>query len=501
VVAASSGAFGAAVVASIAWKIFYKNPVAVISAAAVAVFSVPGIIFGQFADVYASAIAASSLQLLVYFLWTRPRGNCRAWLVFAAAAFVAQLFMYTQLWLTLGILLAGCWEFLLGRKWTPAIRSLLPAGLLYGILSGAHLIIMLRVIPWSEAFRSYMAPYYPMFWKGAEAGGDLPDIWGYFLLRIYDLFNYQLSLVFRPEIYRPLKWNWVSLPFLMVLGVGIFCRIKAGWLTNKISLESKSAGMNRGDSFFRSDGIIRLMITTLAASLIANGVFLLPFGGCRQMLFILPLFALFYGWLAYMIINLFKTGKKTGLKSIFSGLLIALPVVPLIISLPAIYENRISGIDLNLISSILDKNPSIPLLASEQNIHILELALNSDPRFDDIHWDGYKYPCDALDADFISEFPTLSFTFKEREGKIHWVKKGYFPAKFNQGIWVDMHISRNSRYEGPRMRAFYPTPEEVIPGNYNILTLKEIPGNAPDALHQSIYWPPNSFYLYLITND
>ena len=497
-VAAIGGAFGAAIVTMIAWKMFNRNPAAVLAAAAVAVFSVPGIIFGQFADVYASAVAASALQLLVYYFWTRPRGDCLAWLVFAAAAFIAQSFMYTQLWLTAGIFLAGFWEFLLKKKSAAIIRSLIPAGLLYGVLSGLHLAAMLQVIPWSESFRSYMASYYPMFWKGVEGGRNIWDIPGYFLWRIYDLFNYHISLVFRPAIYQPLKWNWVSLPFLVVLVAGIACRIQAGRTRKAIRLSAKQTGEGSTRLYFQSDGIVRLLLTTLISCLIANVLFLLPFGGCRQMLFTLPLIALFYGWLAYMIIDFIKGSRKTGLKTILSILLIALPIMPFGISFPAVYENRVSRINLDLISDILNEKPDLSLFASEQNIHILEMALNSDPRFENIHWPGYKYPCDALDADFSTDFPVLSFTFKGRGKIIYWVKRDYFPPEIKEGIWVDMHISRKSRYEGPAMRTFYPTPEETVPAGYYLSTLGEVPGNSPDALHQSIYWPPNSFYLYKV---
>jgi len=497
-VAACGGAFGAAIVTIIAWKMFNRNPAALLAAAAVAVFSVPGIIFGQFADVYAAAVGVSALQLLVYYFWTRPRGDCRAWLVFAAAAFIAQLFMYTQLWLTAGIFLAGFWEFLLEKKPAAIIHSLIPAGLLYGALSGLHLAAMLQIIPWSESFRSYMASYYPMFWKGGQAGGTMWNIPGYFLWRIYDLFNYHFSLAFRPAIYQPLQWNWVSLPFLVVLVAGIAGRIQVGRTRLAIRLSAKQTGKGNNRLNYQSDGIVRLLLTTLISCLIANVLFLLPFGGCRQMLFILPLFALFYGWLVYMIIYTLRGYRKTGIQYVLSILLIALPIIPFGISFPAVYENRISRINLDLICDILNDKQDLPLFASEQNIHILEMALYADPRFENIFWPGYKYPCDALDADFITDFPTLSFIFKGRYRKIYWVRNGYFPSKIDEGIWIDMHISRRSRYEGSQMRKFYPTPEETIPAGYNLSTIEECPGNSPDALHQSIYWPPNSFYLYKI---
>jgi hypothetical protein len=127
------------------------------------------------------------------------------------------------------------------------------------------------------------------------------------------------------------------------------------------------------------------------------------------------------------------------------------------------------------------------------------MALNRDPRFTDIRWPGYPYPCDALDADFKTAFPVLKFRYREREWKVHWVKKGYFPLNLKKVLWIDSSISRNSRYEGKKMLRFYPSPDQVVPRDYEIAAIKEVPGNAPSALHQSIYWPPNSFYIYSIT--
>ncbi len=483
--AALGGAFGAAVVTLIAGKTFKGSSAGVLAAAAVSVFSVPGIIFGQFADVYAGAIAASSLQLGVWFLWTRPRKTVASWLIVALAAFLSQLLMYTQVWLTAAIFLVAFREAFRDLSPGKTVRRLLPAGLLYGLLSVLHLTAMLRIISWEESYRWYMASYYPLFWRGVGEAAGPARVAGYFLWRIYDLFNYHLSLVFDPGVYQPLQWNWVSLPFLAVLAAGIICRI----------ILRRKEGKLLADP----DSILRLTVATLLACLVANSFFLVPFGGIRQIFFVLPLMALFYGWLVYLITA--ASCRRPSFRKLLAPVLVLLPVLPFLLSLPGLYRDRISRLDLDEIAGAIDEHQPAALVASEQNIQILEMALQADPRFTDVHWPGFGYPCQTLDADFITVFPTLDFSYRGRPWKVHWVRKDYFPPGIDEALWVDLHISRESGYEGPRMLRFFPAPVETVPGNYRIITLKETPGNAPDALHQSIYWPPNSFYLYLVTKD
>jgi len=151
-----------------------------------------------------------------------------------------------------------------------------------------------------------------------------------------------------------------------------------------------------------------------------------------------------------------------------------------------------------VVAEAIDRYHPDALVASEQNIQILEMALNQDPRFTDVRWPDYQYPCDALDADFQNSFPILKFRYGKRDWTIRWIKKEYFPRNLNKLLWIDVSISRNSRFEGNKMLRFYPSLDQVVPRDYKITALKEVSGNAPAALHQSIYWPPNSFYCYLI---
>lgn len=442
-IAAGGGAVGAAAVFAVARRLFPGRPAAALAAAFSAAFSVPGVVFGQFADVYASALLASSLQLAAYFFVARPRGDSRGWVVFALAAFVSALFMYTQLWLTAGIFLCGLYEGLRSgaRRWPPT--ALLPGLLLYGALSAVHLRLLLRIIPWSESFRWYMDSYYPLFLRGGGEGG-MARLPLYLLVRLYDLFNYHLSLVFDPRVYLPLRWNWVSIPFLVVLAAGIACRFGGLWSRSKkvisyqlsvisnrkavISDQSSVISEGRsGDnganplitdhcllitnncSLITASPVPRLLLSTLLCCFAANLLFLVPFGGVRQLFFLSPLFALFYGWLVEGILG--RRPGMTGAARLLAVLLCLLPALPFALSLPGLYRDRVSRLDLDAIGAALERCRPDGLVASEQNLQILEMALARSSRFGEVRWPSFPRPSDSLDADFAASFPVFSFSW------------------------------------------------------------------------------------------
>jgi hypothetical protein len=406
------------------------------------------------------------------------------------------------------------------------LQSLVPliaGAILYAALSGVHLLLFLRLIPWSESFRWYMDAYYPLFLRGGEGGWTRLPL--YVAVRLYDLFNYHLSLVFDPRVYQPLRWNWVSVPFLIVLIAGIGCRICRNRQPDSGSRFTVQGSWFtvHGSRFAASGGIPRLLLFTIAACLIANLFFLVPFGGIRQMFFLAPPFALFYGWLvegilgcgsvappAFVPTGVGTTAGQPGAThrprragrpdatTILAVLLCLLPALPFALSLPGLYRDRISRLDLAALADALDRYRPDGLIASEQNLQILEMALARDRRFGDVRWPGFPHPSDSLDANYVSSFPLLSFSYGGMNWTVHGVRDGYFPPGGGRFLWVDMHISRGARYEGESMRRFYPDPERTVPAGYVLASVRETPGNAPDALHQSIYWPPNSFYLYLV---
>lgn len=467
VLAALGGAFGAGAVTWIARRIYPGQVFPALAAGLLSACSVAGIVFGQFADVYASAVFASSLQLVLFvrFFRFRPvsKGGCLAFFLGAAAA---QALMYTQVWLTAALVLTAAWDK--RRSLSDFFRAAWPGAVFYAAFSGAHLWAMGRVIPWSESFRWYMAPYYPA--EGGPLGPALPALPGYFLGRLYDFFSYHWAAVFHPGIYLPLSWNWVLLPFLIVLAGSVFFRRPregANWIPSLAAL-------------------------SLLVCLAANFLRLMPFGGIRQTVFLNPVMSLLYAWAVFRIL-----GTLSGrlLKKVLGGCFCFLAVFPLGLSWPGIYRDRVSRVDLDFLFSEIEEGGYAALVCSEQNIQILELALRADPRVSGVNWPGYRHPADALDADFQSAFPELEFVQGGKKQRVLWVTRDYFPPGSGPWLWADMHISAGSRFEGEGMKRFYPDPAA---GSRRLETVRERPGNAPDAVHQSLYWAPNSFYLYRV---
>ncbi|HOO77070.1 MAG TPA: hypothetical protein PLZ73_04200, partial [bacterium] len=471
VLAALGGAFGTGTVFLVARRRL-QSTVAATSAALMSAFSVVGIIFGQFADVYASAVFATSVQLLAWVRLDDHRESRTAWSGFAAAALVAQLLMYTQVWITAACFLTTV--FGSRRRWKYMLRSMaVPAGA-YFVFSLAHFYGMLRIIPWSESYRWYMSSYYP-----APAAGPAPGLGAllsYFPLRVYDLLAYHWAAVFNPGMYQPLGLNPVVFPFLAVL-------VTAGLLF----LFGKK----------RADGALAfLSLAAVGAALAANAVRLLPFGGIRQTLFLHPVLVLFYGWATAQV--LVALPSRRWYRRWAGGICCLLPLVPFSLSLPGIYRDRLPRLDLDILAGLMRENGVRDLCASEQNIQILELAMRENPSFSEVTWPGYPHPADALDADFRSARPILRFKLEGTTGRVHWVTRDYFPSVAVPLIWIDMHISRGSRFEGEGMKNFYPEPGETVGDKGEIRVLLERPGNSPASIHQSLYWPPNSYYLYLI---
>jgi len=469
--AALGGAFGTATVFLVGRRQL-RDALAAAAGGLMSAFSVVGIIFGQFADVYAAAILATSLQLWAWQRLTRARESRTAWGWFAAASLVAQLLMYTQVWIT-----AACFLTVVAsgrRRWRKVLRRAFVPAAAYLALSLVHLYGMLRLIPWSESYRWYMAPYYPVA-DGGAAGGTI-RLLVYFPLRIYDLLSYHWAAVFDPSLYQPLSWNPVFFPFLGLLLAALIIFLR---------------GPRRGGG-----SIASLALAAVGLCLAANVFLLIPFGGIRQTLFLSPILSLFYGWAVFQLIGAGRSSRW--FRRAAGGVCCLLPLVPFLLSLPGIYQDRLPRLDLDVLAGFMQEHRVSDLCASEQNIQVLELAMRDSSLFTQVDWAGYSHPADALDADFRRRIPVLSFKCRGIPGRVHWVTREYFPAALERAIWVDMHISAGSRYEGEGMKRFYPDPAAVVRENLQLQTLAEFPGNSPAALHQSLYWPPNSYYLYLL---
>lgn len=476
-------------------------------------FSVCAIVFSQFANNFSFTYLMTALQVGVYLRLVRGRWKWPGFLLFSLVAYLCQLVMYTQLLITAGLYLAALIGIGFASRRLRHYFAWFFGGMTYLAVSFIHFFAAFSRIPWSEPFRGYMAPYYPLFLlsKGGVATGWDHSWAGYYLLRLYDLFDYQWSLVFNPGIYQPLKWNWVSLPFLLVLLLGAGCAL-INWRWARVSSKSKCPPtkipktaeviMRCTDSSSRyiDGGIPLIFISVLIVHIIANRLLFITFGGTRQCVYLAPLFWLFYGWLMINILGIFRS--KRNIRYYFTVIsLLLLPIIPFAVSLPGLYRDRVSRLDLDLVAQAVDRYQPELILAPRDSIQGIQLTMIADPRFTDLHWPGYPYESDILDADPVLDHPGIAFTFNGREYLVNLVSQDNFPEDKNNFLYIDLYMSFNGRYEDGQLKQFYTPLENIVSKGRRIIPLSEKPGNALKAIHQSIYWPPNSFYMYRVIKE
>ena len=492
---------GVGMTAYVAARLYRPWSPATLAVVFMGVFSVSSIVMGQFICHYAFFYLLTGLQVAGYLFYLRTRRTWSAYLIFALLAYGAQLVSYLQIFVTAGLFIASLAETGWSRKFR-TWGAWLAGVLTYGALSCVHLFAVLLLIPWQEGYRWYMAPYYPLALLGKGDPATVFDgSWiGYFLTRLYDLFNYHWSLVFNPGIYQPLEWNWVSLPFIMVAIIYIIAVLRLRSVKKRRRKEGGSSALSNGeDSLFLSPRVsfVIALVSILTVCLTANRLLLLPFGGIRQSIFLAPLFWLVYGGMVRQILLLFRRRGK--FYYLCAGLVTLLAVVPFILSLPALYRDRVSRVDLDKCIEAVDRFQPERILASHDSIEQLELAMLADTRFSDIQWPGYPHESDVLDAELDRDKPYLQFKINGARHNVELVEPVNFPQDSENIIYVDMFLSHDARFEGSELLRFYRPLDRMISNRQTITPLLELPGNAPNAIHQSIYWPPNAFYLYRVT--
>ncbi len=469
-------------------------------------FSITSIVFSQFANNFSFTPLLTAGQLWIYLRLVRGEWRWPGFMLLAVAAYFAQLVMYTQLLVTAGILAAAFLEMAFSRGSWKRYPAWLFSGLTYGALSFLHFYATFLIIPRDEAFREYMRRYYPALLLGRGGAGTAWDgTWaGYYLTRLYDFLNYQWSLVFNPRIYLPLEWNWVSVPFLLVLFVAV-----ASWIirirskkrkSNQLSVISNQSVDHRSpitDHRLPTTGIPLVIVTTVACHMLANRFLLITFGGTRQTVYLAALMWLGYGEAVRAILSFFRWRSRV-LRRAVAGCLVALTVVPFALSLPGFYRDRVTRIDLDRFISAIEEYQPERILAGRDSIQAAQLTMMSDSRFSDVHWPGFPYESDVLDLDLVKDRPQVAFTLNGQEYRMEWVERENFPREGENMLYLDTFIADDARNEGPELLAFYHPLVTMISSDQRIIPLVEKSGNAPDTVHQSIYWPPNAFYLYRI---
>jgi len=484
-------------------------------------FSVCAIVFSQFANNFAFTYLMTAAQIAVYIFKVRGKWNWPGFLLLSVTAYVCQLVMYTQLLVTAGLFLTALIEITFHSRSLRRYLTWIAGGLIYMGISFIHFFATFSKIPWDEPFRMYMAPYYPLFLlqKGPALTGWDQGWVGYYLLRLYDLFNYHWSMVFNPGIYRPQQWNWVSVPFLLVLVSGVGCGIIVWWRRRRgrggeqlavngkqLAVSGEQSGKDgkqlavSGEGVLASGVIPLIFFSILAVHMLANRFLLITFGGTRQCVYMAPIFWLFYGWLICNIIDLVRGSKKI-IRGFLSGFLVILPVVPFLVSFPGLYDNRVGRFDPDLLIDAITRYHPERIISPRDSIQGLQLTLMNDPRFKNVHWPGYPYESDILDADLVRDQPGISFIYDDREYRVFLSSPENFPREADNILYLDLYMSYDGRYENGQLRQFYTPLEKLISKEQQIIPLAEKPGNGPKAIHQSIYWPPNSFYMYRVIKN
>ncbi len=469
-------------------------------------FSITSIVFSQFANNFSFTPILTAGQLGIYLWLVRGKWRWPGFLLLAVAAYFAQLVMYTQFLVTAGILLAALVEMAFARESRRRYPAWLFSVLTYCALSFLHFYATFLIIPRDEPFREYMYRYYPVFLLGKGTAGTVWDgsWWGYYLVRLYDFINYHWSLVFNPRLYLPLEWNWVSVPFLLVLLTAVvlwvITRFQSARNSQQSAVSSQQLPLTAHRILLTGTGVPLVIVATVLCHLLANRLLLITFGGTRQTVYLAALMWLGYGE-AVAAILAFWRNRALPLRRIVAGLLVALTVVPFALSLPGFYRDRATRIDLDLFVSALEEYQPERILAGRDSIQAVQLTLMSDPRFSDVHWPGHPYESEVLDLDLVRDRPHIVFTLGGREYKVEWVEEENFPRDGGNMLYLDTFIADDARNEGKELLAFYDPLEKMISKRQRIIPLAEKPGNVPDTVHQSIYWPPNAFYLYRVVTE
>lgn len=449
---------GIGIISWLAWRIFSPRWVAAVSVGGLAGFSIISVIYGQFGEMYAIYFLAGTIQYVAYWRILRKDYSWLNYVIFAVIAYVCTLFEYLQVLVTAGFLLSSISEDAIVPRRTRLLRAFSMI-VLYAILNIPALILFLTISDFSEGFRRYYSNYYPIGALDIDIPTSIIQFAGYYIIRIYDLFNYHLALVFNNRFYQPLAWNWVFLPFILL-------SIAAG-----VSLRHRRVGT--------PTGVITVLVSMLVVCVFANALFLVPLGGIRDTLFLAPIIWLAYGVVASQLTGSIKSKKMKGIISVF---LIVMTIIPFILSMPGFYRDRISRIDWDRLESAIQKYCPDTLIMAQASYDPFMMLLQSRPEFV---------------SGVIEKYSVNLTSFFELDDS-RWGKYP-LPVPGEKVLALDLYISADGSREGGAITHDHPTLKQLCGPSWMIDPIIESPGKHATAhYHQSVYYPRNSFYLYLL---
>jgi hypothetical protein len=449
---------GVAIIAWLAWRIFWPVWAAILSVVALAIFSVVSINFGQFGEVYAIYFTAGVIQYLVYWIVLRGRYTWCGYLVFIIVAYIATLVDYLQALITVGLLLATISESGEIRRSSRLLRAWISL-LLYGILNAMPFFYLVIRTTFHGVYRHYYSAYYPINCFKLTGVQAITGWFNYLIIRTYDLFNYHISLVFDKRFYQPLEWNWISLPFILpAIGAVVLYLIK-----------------KRRRSF----GILAALSGILAAFILGNILLLVPYGGVRNTLFIAPVI-----WLAYgaVVAQYQEWITRRWIRTILGIFFILLAIFPFFCSLPQFYSDRVARLDPARLEALIKKYRPDTLIMAEATYDPFRMILQRYPEF----------KTQVLDKQGVN----LTSFFELDDSR--W-EQYPLPIPGKEALVLDFYISFNGRNEGTGIINDHPNLTELSGPDWIIEPVLELPGpNIEIRQHQSIYYPPNSVYIYLM---
>jgi hypothetical protein len=451
-------AIGVALVGWLAWRLFQPVWGAILSVTALAVFSVVSVNFGQFGEVYAIYFTAGVIQYLVYWIVLRGRYTWCRYLIFVIVAYICALVGYLQALVAAGLLLASVLEGGPHRRLPRLIRAIC-SFILYGILNIMPFFYFAIRTTLQGVYRHYYSAYYPIKCFKLTGMEAVTGWFNYLITRTYDLFNYHTSLVFNKNLYLPLEWNWISLPFVLaVIGaIGLY-----------FSRKRK-----------QSCGILAALFGILAAFVLGNILLFVPYGGVRNTLFVAPVIWLAYGAVVVQYQNAIKNRR---LRILSGSVFVLLALVPFLCSLPRFYSERVANLDLNKLGELIEEYRPDTLIMAEASYDPFRMILQRNSHF----------KTEALDKYGVN----LTSFFEL--GDERW---GQYPLPIpgEKVLALDFYLSSDGRNEGTGITNDHPNLTTLSGPDWIIEPILEIPGpNIEISQHQSIYYPPNSVYIYFL---
>jgi hypothetical protein len=402
--------------------------------------SVPSILYGQALQPSMFYFLASSLQLYWFVSldlrpYTPTRVIFRRLQVFAALS--TGLFFASYLSVLLYGVLVGCLILLIGiTSRTGRFSRMLVTAFNAALLSFPLAILTFLRLRSGDATRSYFeGNYYP------EHLGDIPRL-------IYDFLSYHFNFAYAPDLYRPLGDNLLAVPFVLLCAVGVIYLL---WRWPQ--------------------GVIPL-IGAAGAILIAGALKLLPLGGVRHSLALAP-FA--YVTLGYGIVAVQEAARRWALPPSVPWIVIALPVLlaagVFLASGTDLYVARRSSLDLDALIREADQHNVKTIVGNCETYLVLGMLDHTRGDVLADHGLALVGDCDGAGA---STLPALYLLVDYR--------RSFDPDPAWPPLMWNPAISR-AAFSGATIT---PLREQVGPLDPRTMGV------------QSIYYPMNGFFVYLV---